>query len=733
MKNRRHTRKILFISIILSFFTAFPLSGINFSELNLSNDDKLLFKVHSDIQNALFVSNLTNMSIQQLTFLPEKIQLLDDGSTILAINRFGAASIPLTGGLPSLLPKFPSLANGNMQGGRTQELAASGDGRWIIYIETVSPAYGNLFLTEVSSGANWLISEKVELSAVDFPAKWSPDSRLFVYSKSGRLYYFPIISDISVFVDERFRLIGQGGINSVLWGAHGEFYYFSGNTLYRITNPGLFTHTIYGEFLSIGNVNAVLPVEFDFLFDRYWIAPDSGSILINKGGRGFFVFLLGENKDSASPLPYLAMPYGAENFNVLWSDEQLAIAASVKNGISVWRLEIKNNHARNLTASNVPLSSNGALSPDGSKAVFWGEKGLELWDFTNWRLIQRLSRETVLSCAWINNERLVSGNNRFLEEIINTGANAANRQICLSNADEFGFEANSHPSRILAKAGNEWFATDGKSPWVSVATPQLRQVLLSSEHYRVFLEPQHSGNFSNIPMIRNVYFSGTAPLISDISAYKTSTVNQSQVALCFDLYDDDTGLLQTLAALRKYGIKATFFLNGDFIRRNPPAAAAIAEAGHEIASLFFAPIDFSNSRYRITQEFVTQGLVRNEDEFNNATGKELSLLWHTPFYRSSDLIISAAASAGYRTVTRTIDPGDWLSKEDAVRYNIRQTPASQMVEFIMDKMHPDAVIPIRLGLLSGGRDDYLFQRIEILLDALTRSGVKVVPVSALKR
>jgi len=737
MKNRYYLRKIYFFSIVLSFFTVFPLFSINFSELNLSNDDRLLFKSQSENQNALFVSTLTDMSIQQLTFLPEKMQLIENGKTILAINRFGAARISVTGGLPSLIPKFPSLANGNVQGGRTQELAASEDGKWIIYLEPVSPAYGNMFLIEVSSGANWLISEKVELSAVDFPAKWSPDSRLFVYSKNGRLYYFPIISDISVFVDERLRLIGQGGINSVFWGQRNEFYYFTGNTLYRVRNPELFTHTVYGEFLSVGNVNAVLPVEFDFLFDRYWIAPDSGSILINKGGRGFFIFLLGENRDSASHLPFLAMPYGAENFNVLWSNEgQLSIVASVKNGISAWRLEIKDNHARNLAVSSVPFFSNGALSPDGAKAVFWGKSGIEIWDFTNWRIIQKLNRRSVFSCAWINNEQFISGNGRFLEEIdINSRTNAAlGRRICLSNADEFGFESGSRPSRILARTENEWFVTDGKNPWVPVTNPQLRQVLLSSERYRVFLEPQYSGNFNNIPMIRNVYFSGTMPLIQDISVFNFNTaVSQSRVALCFDLYDDDTGLLQVLAALRQYNIKATFFLNGDFIRRNPLAAAAIAEAGHETASLFFAPIDFSNSRYRITQEFITQGLARNEDEFNNATGRELSLLWHPPFYRNSDFIISAAAAAGYRTVIRTIDPGDWLSKEDAVRFNVHQIPASQMVELIIDKIHSNAVIPIRLGLLPGGRDDYLFRQIEVLLDALIRSGAEVIPVSALTK
>ena len=44
---------------------------------------------------------------------------------------------------------------------------------------------------------------------------------------------------------------------------------------------------------------------------------------------------------------------------------------------------------------------------------------------------------------------------------------------------------------------------------------------------------------------------------------------------------------------------------------------------------------------------------------------------------------------------------------------------------------PGAVIPIRLGLLPGGRDDYLFLSIDVLLDALIRNGYNVVPVSAL--
>jgi hypothetical protein len=53
-----------------------------------------------------------------------------------------------------------------------------------------------------------------------------------------------------------------------------------------------------------------------------------------------------------------------------------------------------------------------------------------------------------------------------------------------------------------------------------------------------------------------------------------------------------------------------------------------------------------------------------------------------------------------------------------------------MIEKIIGQKENGAVVPLRIGLLPGGRDEYLFQRIDVLLDALIRSGVGIVPVSA---
>jgi peptidoglycan/xylan/chitin deacetylase (PgdA/CDA1 family) len=731
MKNRKTLPVVIFF-----FFGVFRLFGFNFSDLILSNEDRLLFRANFENQQTLFVSRLTDFSIQQLTAFPEKLAVVNNGKTLLVQNRFGAARIPVSGGIPASVAGFPSFAGGNVPlRGRAHEYAVSSDGKWILYVEPVSPAFGKLFIIEAESGARLLVSEKIELPNTGFPACWNPDSRLFVYAKNGKLFYFPILHDLTAIVDERFRYIGPGEINSVSWGQQGDFYYFSGNTLYRVLNPELFARTIYGDFLSIGSVTAVLPFDFEPGFDKYWISPNSNCVLINKKGKSLFLFLLGENQYNSLALPHIMLTQGAGSLNILWpASGPLTIVSSLKKELIVWRFEIDGRSVRTLTPSNIPLSSNGALSPDGTKALFWGEKGLELWDYSGWRLIQKLNESPVLSCVWINNKEFVTGNTSFIEAVSIDGG-YTRRRICLSGADEFGFEDVMRDQRIFAKAGGEWFASNGKSGWTPVINPALRNNnSLSSDRFRVFLEPQTGGPFSNIPMIRNTLSTGTTSLVSGHSANGAYRYGRNiRIALCFDLYDDDTGLSQVLNALNRFNIKATFFMNGDFIRRNPSAASAIVAAGHEAASLFYSPIDLSDARYRITPQFIAQGLARNEDEFFRATGKELSLIWHPPFYRSSGMINSAAASAGYATAGRDIDPGDWLSRDEALKLGIRQLSSSQLIEQITEKRKNGSIIPVRLGLNPGGRDDYLYQKIDVLLDALIRSGCEIVPVSAIVR
>ncbi|MCL2473165.1 MAG: polysaccharide deacetylase family protein, partial [Treponema sp.] len=299
----------------------------------------------------------------------------------------------------------------------------------------------------------------------------------------------------------------------------------------------------------------------------------------------------------------------------------------------------------------------------------------------------------------------------------------------LSSAGNACFEEKSF--RILAKSGETWFVTDGISPWTAIENPAPKLPSLVSDQYRVYLVNQTKGLFQNLPMVRNIASAGTFALFrvppGDLSG------EPKKAALCFDLYDDDRGLPEVLDALNRFGVKATFFLNGEFIRRYPEAASEIAAGGHEAASMFFALIDLSDRRYQTGGDFIARGLARNEDEFFSATGKELSLLWHPPWYMVSDDIVADAAKANYITGARDIDPMDWVSHDDEKKLGLPQLSPSQMIDRIMDSVKNGSVIPVRLGLLSGGRNDYLFNRINVLIEALIGENYTLTTVSELHR
>jgi peptidoglycan/xylan/chitin deacetylase (PgdA/CDA1 family) len=749
------------LALILVLPPAF--AQVSFRGLDLSEDNRLLFRAESSgggslPQSGLFISRLTDLALRQITAFPEKMELIGNGRILQVRNAFGALRIPAAGGLPQTIPGFPSFASGaSPAGGRVEDMAASGDGRWILYVEPVTFAYGNLVLIDAEGGTKRIVARNVDRPGRFFPACWSPDSRVFVYSRGGRLFYYPVYAAPAAPADERYRLIGEGAVNAASWSRMGDFYYLHGSTVYRVRGSELFARALYADFLETGTVAGRLPFEFDDNFDAFWIAPDSRSLLISKGGRNVFYYPL-DGSETESVLPYVVIPRSAYKLDVLWSPSGTLtlIASTLKNGAAAWRLETAG-AARSFTPLEAPAGSSAALSPDGSRALFWGDRGVVLYDYVNWRALQTLSAVPAYACVWISNDEVISGDAFRIERIRISGppVNAGPPRrtlICLAGAEEYGFEEGGR--RILARNNGAWFASDGAGPWEAAANPVLRRPSQVSGRYRVYLEGRSAGPYKNIPMIRNTASVGTAPLLPGFpgddalsppgvpAGVSTDTAPPGvfnhglrtglrEAALCFDLYDDDTGLPQVLDALNRFGVRATFFMNGEFIRRCPEAVRDIARAGHEAASMFFAPINLSDARYRVDADFIARGLARNEDEYFKAAEAELGLLWHAPYFNASGEIAAAASRAGYLTVGRDVDPLDWVSREDTKNLGLIQYSASAMIDRIMNLKQPGSIIPIRLGLLSGGRQDYLYLRIDVLLDALVRSGYSVAPVSAI--
>jgi hypothetical protein len=484
--------KIISLSLgVLILGLCFPsintAAKVNFSGLDLSGDNRLLFRADSDTdgaprQSALFVSRLTDLSLRQLTAFPEKMDLLENGRTLQIRNAFGALRLPISGGLPRSIRGFPSFAVGApAAGGRVEGMAASGDGKWILYVEPVTAAYGNLVLIDTATGIRTHVSYDVERPDKYFPACWSPDSRVFVYARGGRLYYQTINISAVPSVDERYRLIGEGAINSVYWGQAGDFFYMRGSTVYRVRGSELFVRALYADFLEIGTVAGKIPLEFDPNFDAFWVAPDSRSLLLSKGGRNVFYYPLGEDDYSGTrgaSLPYLMAPRSCFNLEALWAPGgAVTVIASIPQkdriGALAYRLDIRESGAELVFAPlSVPVGPHAALSPDGRRVLFWGEGGVVLYDYVNWKILEIISERPAFSCLWIGNEEFIIGDDLRIERIRIAGPDGeggVRSLICIASASEFAFEEGG--ARIFAGNGDLWFATDGTNSWGEVNNP----------------------------------------------------------------------------------------------------------------------------------------------------------------------------------------------------------------------------------------------------------------------
>ena len=203
---------------------------VSFSSLHLSKGNKLLFQAVSERPGeesfaTLFLGDLNTGSLQQLTFFPEDLQYLPQTGQLQIQNRYGLFRTDTQFSSISPIKQFPSFnSRGWIHTGKIYPTQASPDGRYLLYIEPLSPAYGKLILLDLTEEQSQIVSPRVELTLSGPLVRWAPDSKFFVYGKTGRLYYFSIEQFLQKRVmDESMRFLGEGNMESVRWGARGDY------------------------------------------------------------------------------------------------------------------------------------------------------------------------------------------------------------------------------------------------------------------------------------------------------------------------------------------------------------------------------------------------------------------------------------------------------------------------------------------------------------------------------
>ncbi|HRS64558.1 MAG TPA: polysaccharide deacetylase family protein [Spirochaetia bacterium] len=751
--------KKLIICIVLIAVANCLFADLQFLALDFNTANQVLFSARiitpgSAPYTTLFMGNVATEELTQLTFYPEAIDIVNNGRTLQIRNRFGifVSNADFTALTP--IRGLPSFVTGNrIQDGLYFDVLSAPSGAYFLYLNQKSYTRADIVLYDVATGTSTVVAQSIEFSYSGFPAIWSPDSAYFIYAKNGELFYFSIDQFKNNRVaHESWRKLGKGKINQVQWNTNGSLYYMQNTSVFRIRPEEFFTQGLYSGILSPGTLVGKIPFTFDANFDRFWLSPNADAILLCKEGRNVFYLKL-ETDDYGQPSAVSAQPYlylqgNTIVKNVIWTrNGTISILCSAfKNNtrvLELYRIE----KVTSLTTSFKQLDMSGAsaveLSQDEQYSAVITTSAVQIRRTSDWSIYKSIPvTAAVLHVKWLDSDRLVLAGVYTTEIVsVSTGSKTL---VALSQIDQFSWN---NDSEVQVASGNNAYKLSGTVSWslLSTYTPQVPRTM--SAEYRVYLDEVPAGSYKNMIMVRSIKTLVTKPLIKApakiFAPFPTvddprdplmfnfgSRIRRREVALVFNALDTTDGLVTVLDVLANYGIKSMFFINGEFVRRNPGAARLIAQSGHETGNLFFTIFDPTSSQYEISADFIKRGLARNEDEYYQATGKELSLFWHTPGYSVNKTILEAAKSMNYQYIGRDIDPLDWVNRLDfstaSLYYNV-----TTIIDKVMQQVKPGSIIPIRIGKPEGERETYLFLELPLLINALLSEGYSIVPVSTL--
>ena len=144
-----------------------------------------------------------------------------------------------------------------------------------------------------------------------------------------------------------------------------------------------------------------------------------------------------------------------------------------------------------------------------------------------------------------------------------------------------------------------------------------------------------------------------------------------------------------LNILKENDVKATFFLVGEWVKRNPEETKMIAEQGHDVAN-------HSENHFKMSalnREKIKTEITSCTKTIEEITGQTPNL-FRAPYGDYNDSVISIARQAGYYTIQWSIDSLDWkpgISRE-AILQRISDAKSGDIILFHNDTPHTEKIL-----------------------------------------
>ncbi|WP_428769370.1 polysaccharide deacetylase family protein [Treponema sp. HNW] len=770
MKNRLSGRtrrlRVCISFICIHFFISFAYAQISFENADLNGADGLLFSsgmkqgfrvwknLYSGVLDARSnAREALNAKPRLLTCFPQKLESLQNGSFLQIRNADGVFIYASDAGTLTRMSVTESLYPSPAVFARVRsnliETSISPDGNWICMCKKKDSVFGSIVLASTQTGKELVLVEKTDFSFTKIPVLWSPDSRVLIYEKNNRLYFIePKNAFDPALAEEKFRSIGEGSISSVQWAGGKKLIYIRGNSVFTLSAHELYTRSLYAAMLGTGKTAGNLPLSFDEDQDSFWTDTSGTRFVVVQGGQNVFYFNCADDGRIYNSA-FFSLQNGPADFSVFWisSSEETAASYTADETLRplVWTEYFAVDGARKSAAYILDTDSKKsarlpyahfdalalpegavkpALSPDKTKLAFCTEEAVYVYNPRTWTAEHIFQDEKIISFCWKNASSVYTGGDETVREW--ELATDTKKILFLSSAGDFMWAEDGTTVVSTVKAGTFRYKPETNT-WTAAEKAAERTRQTMNKRWRIISEDRSAGFYKNLFFVRSLRGPGkTLPLLSDISDQRTE---EKKIALAFEAFDNNEYTACILNMLHERGLRASFFINGEFMRRFPESVKAIAAANHECASSFYTTVDLLSDDFIIDETFIRRGLARNEDEFYALTQKDLKLLWIPPYGKTSALIERAGMDAGYKMIKNPINRRTEFLSETAK--NCDGILSAQTIADICANVQSEDIILIPCGVKGSCSVTGVCDKLEVLINAVSESGYTILPVSAL--
>lgn len=169
--------------------------------------------------------------------------------------------------------------------------------------------------------------------------------------------------------------------------------------------------------------------------------------------------------------------------------------------------------------------------------------------------------------------------------------------------------------------------------------------------------------------------------LRNFDALYVGDANQKEIYITFDAGFENGNTERILDALKKHGVKATFFLVGNYFETQPKLVKRMAEEGHTIGNHTYSHPDMS--KISDIQSFQTE-LQKNEALYRDILGSEMPKLYRPPQGKFCEENLKMAQQLGYSTVFWSLAYVDWYVDD--------QPTPEQAFSKLLPRIHPGAVV-----------------------------------------